>query len=78
MSLVKYLSRCHDSEPDVIRQRELEAIQKELDDKVQARKDYQKWYQANYARQTPERLEKQKLYQREYRLRFKEELGYDV
>ena len=67
MPKVKYLSRCHDSDPDVIRQREIDA-------KLKAKKDYQKWYQANFAYNTPERLEKQKIYQREYRLRFKEDL----
>ena len=68
MPKVKYLSRCHDSDPDNIRQAEIDA-------KLQARKDYQKWYQVNYAYNTPERLEKQKIYQREYRLRFKEDIN---
>ena len=74
MPKTNYLTRCHDSDPDNIRQAEIDAKLKAKAAKLQARKDYQKWYQANYAYQTPERLEMQKMFQREYRKRFKEEL----
>lgn len=71
MTRTSYLTRCHDSEPDNARQREIDDIQQALAAKVQARKDYQKWYQKRYAVTTDARREKQKLYQREYRLKTK-------
>lgn len=74
MPKVTYLTRCHDSEPDTIRQREIDHALQVIANKVKKHKAYQKWYQAKYARQTPERLEKQKLYQREYRQQLKEDL----
>ena len=75
MPKTNYLTRCHDSNPDVIRQREIDHALQVIANKVKKHKAYQKWYQAKYARPTPERLEKQKLYQREYRQRFKEDIA---
>lgn len=72
MPKTNYLTRCHDSDPDVIRQREIDHALQVIANKIKKHKAYQKWYQSKYAVTTDARREKQKLYQREYRLHAKE------